>query len=154
MSSGGTGTTWPAGSIPHLTGAADVVLRVSDGGGMPLQGWDLTRLPQFTLFGDGRIIVVSGAPSRSTVPGAPLAELRTMVVSEEVVQAILAAGKEAKLFQNGVDYGEAGPTDQDTTTITINADGTTYTSAIYALGLDRSEGLYVSAEQQKARDVI
>ena len=142
MSSGGTGTTWPAGSIPHLAGAADVVLRLSDGGGMPLPGWDLIRLPEFTLFGDGRIIVVDGAPSRATLPGPPLAE------------AILAVAKEAKLFENGGDYGEPGMTDQDTTTITINAGGATYTTAIYALGFDPSEGVSVTPEQQKARDVI
>ena len=154
MSSGGTGTTWPAGSIPHLAGAADVVLRLSDGGGMPLPGWDLIRLPEFTLFGDGRIIVVDGAPSRATLPGPPLPDLKTMVVSEEVVQAILAVAKEAKLFENGGDYGEPGMTDQDTTTITINAGGATYTTAIYALGFDPSEGVSVTPEQQKARDVI
>lgn len=155
-SSGGTGTTWLAGSIPHLTGAADVVLRLSDGGGMPLPGWDLIRLPQFTLFGDGRIIVVNGAPSRATLPDRPLPELQTMVVSEEVIQAILAAAKEATLFQNGGDYeyGEPAMTDQDTTTITINAGGATYTTDIYALGFDPDEEVSVTREQQQARDIV
>jgi hypothetical protein len=48
------------------------------------------------------------------------------VVSKEVIQSILAAAREGKLFQNGVDYGQPRVTDQDTTSITINSDGTTY----------------------------
>jgi hypothetical protein len=112
----------------------------------PYVGENYIHQPEFTLYGDGRIIVLRS-------PGM-LPNLQTTVVSEKVIQNILAAAREVKLFQNGVDYGEPGITDQDTTTITINADGTTYTSAIYALGFDRSEGVSVSTEQQKARDVI
>ncbi len=100
-SSGGTGSTSPAGSIPHPTGAADVVLRVSADGGMesPYIGENYIHQPEFTLYGDGRIILGS--------PGV-LPNLRTTMVSEKVIQNVLAAAREAKLFQNGVDYGQPG----------------------------------------------
>ncbi len=154
-SSGGAGSTSPAGSIPHPTGAADVVLRVSAGGGLPFPeiGANYTRQPEFTMYGDGRIIVLG--PYTEQYPLGMLPNLQTTVVSEKVIQNILAAAREAKLFQKNVDYGSPeSPTDQDTTTIVINAGGATYTSAIYALGLDRSDGLWVSAQQQLDRDGI
>jgi hypothetical protein len=148
---GSSSTTVPAGSISHPTGAADVVLRVSTGGGFVPMEYNYTLLPEFTLMGDGRIIVTG--PTTMQYPGAALPNLQTAVVSEEVIQAILSAAKEAKLFQNGVDYGQPGVTDVGTTTITIFADGATYKSDIYALGFD-STGGGVTMEQQQARAAI
>ena len=145
-SPGGAASTSPAGSIPHPSGPADVVLRVSASGGMPSPyiGENYIHQPEFTLYGDGRIILGS--------PGV-LPDLRTTLVSETVIQNVLAAAREANLLQDVVDYGAPAITDQDTTTITINADGTTYVSAIYALGFYPQE-VSVSTEQQKARDII
>ncbi len=71
---------------------------------------------------------------------------------EETVQAILAACREAGLLQNGVDYGAPGVADVGTTTITINAEGTTFTSQIYALGFE--DGGNLTMEQQQARAAI
>jgi hypothetical protein len=65
---------------------------------------------------------------------------------------MLAAAEEVGLFQNGVDYGQPGVTDVGTTTITINAEGTTYRSEIYALGFEDASGL--TMEQQQARAAI
>ncbi len=52
-----TTTTLPAGSITHPTGSADVVLRVSTGGGFVPIEYNYTMTPEFTLYGDGRVIV-------------------------------------------------------------------------------------------------
>jgi hypothetical protein len=144
-------TTLPAGSISHPTGATDVVLQVATGGGFVPVEINSTLIPEFTLYGDGRIIVPG--PTTMQYPGAALPNLQTTVVSEDVIQAILSAAKEAKLFQNGVDYGRPGVADVGSTTITVNADGASYKSDIYALGFD-STGGNVTMEQQQARAAI
>jgi hypothetical protein len=145
-----TSTTLPAGSIAHPTGAADVVIRFSTGGGFVPIEYNYTMVPEFTLFGDGRIIETG--PVTMQYPGMALPNLQTAVVSEEVIQTMLAAAKEAGLFQNGVDYGQPGVTDVGTTTITVNADGVSYVSGIYALGFE--DGGNLTMQQQQARAAI
>jgi hypothetical protein len=144
---GSTSTTLPTGSISHPTGAADVVIRMATGGGFVPIEYQYTLVPEFTLYGDGRVIVPG--PVTMQYPGAALPNLQTTVVSEDVVQAMLAAAKQAGLFQNGVDYGQPGVADVGTTTITVNAGGTIYTSQIYALGFDSGGNL--NMQQQQAR---
>jgi hypothetical protein len=146
----GPSTTLPGGAIQHPAGAADVVLRIVTGGGFVPVEYNLTLLPEFTLYGDGRIVATG--PTTLEYPGRALPNLQTAVLSEEAVQRILAAAKDAGLFQNGVDYGYPNVADLGTTTITINAEGTTYTAEIYALGFEDSGSL--SQEQQQARDAI
>ncbi len=145
-----TSTTFPPGTISHPTGADEVVLRVSTGGGFVPIEYNYTMVPEFTLYGDGRIIVKG--PTTEQFPGRALPNLQTTVVSEEAIQAILAAAKEAGLFQNGIDYGSPGVADVGTTTFTVNADGTTYTSQIYALGFE--DGGNLTMQQQQARAAI
>ena len=143
-------TTLPAGAISHPTGPADVVIRVSTGGGFVPIEYNYTMVPEFTLYGDGRIIVPG--PVTMQYPGAALPNLQTAVVSEDIIQAMLAAAKEAGLFQNGADYGQPGVADVGTTTITVGADGATYTSSIYALGFE--DGGNLTLQQQQARAAI
>lgn len=147
---GSSTTTLPTGSIPHATGAGDVIIRMSTGGGFVPMEYNITMIPEFTLYGDGRIIVTG--PTTMQYPGNALPNLQTAVVPESVIQAMLAAAKEAGLFQNGVDYGQPGVTDVGTTTITVNADGATYTSSIYAIGFE--DGGNLTMQQQQARAAI
>ncbi len=143
-------TTLPEGGISHPTGAEEIVIQVSTGGGFVPVEYNYTSLPQFSLYGDGRLIVPG--PTTLQYPGPALPNLQTTTVSEETIQAMLAAAKEAGLFQNGVDYGHPGVADVGTTTIVINADGTTYQSDIYALGFEDASGL--TTEQQQARAAV
>jgi hypothetical protein len=148
--SSSSSTTLPAGAISHPTGAAEVVIQVSTGGGFVPIEYNYTMVPEFTLYGDGRIIVTG--PVTMQYPGAALPNLQTTVVSEDVIQAMLAAAKEAGLFQNGVDYGQPGVADVGTTTITVAADGTAFKSQIYALGFE--DGGNLTNQQQQARAAI
>lgn len=148
---GGITTTGPSGdSVIHPTGPDEVILRVDFGSGFVPISYNLTRLPQFTLYGDGTVIVLG--PTIAIYPGPALPNLQTTKISEEAVQAILSAAREAGLFSTGVDYGRPGITDVGTTIITINADGTSYESSIYALGMEADPAL--TMEQQQARAAI
>ncbi len=149
--SGSTSTTGTDGAISHPTGANEIVLQVTHGGGFVPVEYNLTMVPQFSLYGDGRVIV--SGPVIAIYPPPALPNLQTTVISEESVQAILSAAREAGLFDPTVDYGQPGITDVGTTTIVINADGTTYRSDIYALGMESGAG-GLTLEQQQARAAI
>lgn len=138
-------------SIEHPSGAKDLVLQVFAHDGFVPVSYHLTQLPRFSLYGDGTVIVTG--PEIMMYPRAALPSLQVTTISEEAVQAILAAAREAGLFANDVDYGRPGITDMPMTTITVNADGTTYTSNIYALGMEKGAG-GLNMEQQQARAAI
>jgi hypothetical protein len=147
---GGSGTS-NGGSYKHADGGKEVVLRVNSGGGFVTVQYNLRSVPQFTLYGDGTIIVTG--PTTTIYPGAALPNLQTTKVSEDTIQAMLSAAQEAGLFANEVDYGRPGITDMDTTTITVNVDGKTYESNLYALSTDAAGG-DLTMEQQQARAEI
>lgn len=150
---GSSGTTIPPSgdSIIHPAGRSEIVLRVSSGGGFVPVSYNLTQIPEFTLYGDGTVIVTG--PVIMIYPGPAMPNLQTAVISEEAIQAILSAAREAGLFASNVDYGRPGITDVPTTTVTINADGTTYRSDIYALGMESGAG-GLTLEQQQTRAAV
>jgi hypothetical protein len=144
------------GTVTHPTGKADVVLRVETGGGFVPVEYNLTQLPGLTIYGDGTVIMTG--PMIEIYPQPAMPNLQQATISQSDIDKILAAAKKAGLFTNGVDYGQPSITDVGTTTITINADGQTYTSNIYALGMEEilkggtSYGLTV--EQAEARTAV
>jgi hypothetical protein len=126
------------GTIAHPAGSTDLVLRIGWGGGFVTPQTNLTLLPSFSLYGDGTVIVTGAMIEIYPQPALP--SLQTAVISQEAVGKVLAAAKKAGLFTNDVDYGQPGITDVGGTSITINAEGTTYTTSIYALGFEQIPG--------------
>lgn len=148
---GGTTTSSsPGASIQHPLGENEMVLQVSTGGGIVPIEFQVTLVPEFSLYGDGRVIVPG--PTPAIYPGPALPNLQTTVIPESSVQAILSTARETGLFNPTFDYGLPGVFDGPTTTIVVNAGGTTYRSQIYALTVEGASGL--SAEQQQARAAI
>jgi hypothetical protein len=148
---GSTTTTAPGGSPGHPTGKNEVVFQVVEGGGFVSVDYNLTRIPEFSLYGDGRV-VVSG-PVIMIYPGPAMPNLQTAIIPEEAMQAILSAAREAGLFDSTFDYGQPGISDMPTTTFVINAGGAKHRSDVYALGMESgAEGL--SLEQQQARAAL
>ena len=120
--------------IAHPTGARDLVLKVSTGGGFVPAGWDLTAVPEFTLAGEGRII--TSGPQIEIYPGPAMPNVLERSVSEGGIQAILAAARDAGLFGPDHHYEHNGVADAGTTTFTVVAEGRTHTISAYALGID------------------
>jgi hypothetical protein len=127
---GGSGS----GGIGHLTGAGDVVLRLSyEGGFVPVE-YNLTRIPSFTLYGDGRI-VLPGAQIE-IYPGPALPAVSQRLVGEEGVQTIIRAALDAGLDAGDRDYSDFASTmiaDATTAVFTLSADGKTSRTSVYAL---------------------
>ncbi|CAA9531823.1 MAG: hypothetical protein AVDCRST_MAG73-1022 [uncultured Thermomicrobiales bacterium] len=135
----GQGTpTSDDGAIPYPTGADDLVLRVEDAGGFVPVEVNLTNVPRFSLYGDGRLILLVPDPEAFD----PLASVRALMetrLSPAAVREVLAAAQTAGLLGGDQEYANAGVTDLPTTTITTNAGGAVSRVSAYGLGLPATE---------------
>jgi hypothetical protein len=120
------------GGIDHPRGPEDLVLQVHSGGGFVPIHWHLRELPLFSLYGDGRVI--TQGPQIAIYPPPTLPALVERRISEEGMQAILRAAREAGLHGSDRRYEDLGVTDLPTTTFTIVAGGGTHRTAVYGLG--------------------
>jgi len=139
------------GSVSHPTGGDEIVLQIASGGGLVPVEFNLTALPELSLYGDGTVIV--NGPVDAMYPGRALPNLQTTTLSEEVVQAVLSAATEAGLFDTTFDYGQPTIADGTTTSIEIVAGETTRGLDIYALGIEDGAG-GLTVEQQQARAAL
>ena len=130
---GGAGS----GGIAHATGGTDLILRIETGGGFVPVEYNLTQIPGFSLYGDGRLIR-TGAQIE-IYPGPALPPLTQAQLTEKGVQAILGAADEAGLLNGDINLGFDLVADAPTTTITVGAGGDTHTASVYALGLEGGE---------------
>jgi hypothetical protein len=140
--SGGSGPSPPSGA------PGDLVVRVVTEGGFAAESGGPARLPDLSVFADGRVI--TEGPRTLEYPGPALPNLRefrfTRVGLDLVVDEARAAGL---LDDPPPDYGEAGITDQPTTTVTVRVEGTTRELHVYALGFD--DGLTAGQRQNRRR---
>ena len=133
--------------IDHPTGADDLVLQVHTAGGLTAP--PLAAIPQVSVYGDGRVIVVG--PTTLEYPGAALPNLQQGFLSERELQEVLrAAGAAGLLDDDEPDYGDPGITDMPTTEVVINAGGVERDISAYALDfVDGDDNL--EAAQREAR---
>lgn len=135
--------------VDHPTGATDVILQLEEGGGFVPIDFLAGQAPQFTLYGDGRVVF---QPAVTTFPEpGPDGVIRNVAWRT----AQLDAGQVDELLafalgQGGLgaardNYGNDMVADASTSTFTINAGGLKKTVAVYALGLE---------DQQNATDLI
>jgi hypothetical protein len=79
--------------IDHPTGATDVVLRVGEEGGFMMMEAVMSRVPSFTLYGNGRVLVATfadaAAKGQAGLNGLPQQVLRETALTEDQVQALL-----------------------------------------------------------------
>lgn len=128
----GNGGAGSGGEIPHPTGADELVLRVEYSGGFIPYEYSLKRVPSWSLYGDGRLIVEG--PVIEIYPGPALPNLQVTRLSEDGVQAILAAAKDGGLMDGDATYDYPCVTDAASTVFTTNAGGSTSVVSAYALG--------------------
>jgi hypothetical protein len=130
--------TAPSGEISHPTGATDVVVRLSEGGGMMIPTYTLAQVPYFTLYGDGTVIYRPvSEPLPEVEPGDPLRfpQLHVATMTEDQVQALLRDA----LGPGGLGvarerYDTMFVSDAPTALFEINADGREKAVSVYALG--------------------
>lgn len=136
-------STPPSASLPpdallHPTGPADIVLRYDVGGGFVPIEFIAGHVPQFTLYGDGRVVFASTTSTGTSTPDGVTTggRLRTAVLAEAQVQELLAfALRDGALGIARPSYTEVNVADAPTTTFEIHVDGGKKTVAVAALGI-------------------
>lgn len=147
-SGGTTGTTGAIG-IEHPTGADQLILRVAYEGGFVPYEYTLGSTPFWSLFGDGTLIVPG--PQIEIYPGPALPNLTATPVSEEGIQAILEAARDAGLMDGDANYGDQCIADAATTVFTTNAGATTTVVSAYALEVGEPAGTCGNEKDADAR---
>jgi hypothetical protein len=147
-SSGSTGATGAAG-IAHPTRADQLILRMAYEGGFVPYEYTLGSTPFWSLFGDGTLIVPG--PQIEIYPGPALPSLTATPVSENGIQAILEAARDAGLMDGDANYGNQCIADAATTVFTTSADGTTTVVSAYALDVGEPAGTCGHDKDAEAR---
>lgn len=140
----GTPTAAPTLAIHHPTGATDVVLRMSTGGGFVAPGFLLTEVPEFSLYGDGTVVFrdpvdapAALVPDDGIFRGAPF---KTARLTEDQVQDLLAfAVGPGGLGIARDQYEPGGIADAPSTTFTLRVDGGEKTVSVGALDFDQPQ---------------
>jgi hypothetical protein len=134
-STGPVSTEGPTGEIDHPTGAADVVLRLEEGGGFVPMGALVGQAPSFSLYGDGTVIFRNLLAE--PIPPGPLVRdrpFRTARLAEDQVQGLLRfALVDGGLGIARVSYENPMVIDAGTSYFTINAGGVDKTVTVVAL---------------------
>ncbi len=147
---GGSATPVPT-AIPTyaLPGGNDaLVLRIDTGGGLVPPGYILTHIPGFSLYSDGRIVVIG--PMDASYPAALLPNLRVIRVTPDEIQSILRSADAAGLMGPDASYPGTGIYDAGTTFFTLNANGATHKIAAYAL-MANVKGENAAADAARAK---
>lgn len=122
------------GSSPGYAVATDpdkLILRIATGGGLIRPNYALTTVPEFALYGDGRLIVPG--PAAAIYPGPLLPNLLVMRVTPADIQKVVAAADEAGLLGPDARFDAGGITDAGTTVFTTIVDGKVHRIGAYAL---------------------
>lgn len=138
----------------HPTGADDVVVEYAEVGGFVPREFAFQQTPNVLVSGGSQVF---GPGAQIAIyPGPLLPAVQVQSITEEGIQAILAAADEAGLLQE-IDYEQ--PTniaDASTARVTINVNGETYVHEAYALGLaiPGDDGQETTPERQTLADFI
>lgn len=138
-------TPEPTGAtIPHPTGASDLILRYEEVGGFVGPNVLLGRYPIVSVYGDGTVITQGGVPA--IFPGPALPSLIATKLTEAGIQRLLAAAAGAGLLGPDAQYDATGVADATTAQFTVVAGGGRHVVSAYALGIagPGNEGPFVA----------
>ena len=129
-----TSPSGAAGAIGHATGATDVILRAEQAGGFTPLEFQITRVPEFTLYGDGTVLYqLPFDPNDASPLGPP--RLAVATLSPEQMDALLAFAINAGgLGGAKAQYINPLVADAPDTIFTIATDDVTKTVTAQALG--------------------
>jgi hypothetical protein len=121
------------GPVVHPGGTA-VVVRIEHTGGLVPYETIFTSLPEFTLAGDGRVIVQG--PFSDVFPGPALPNLQVRRLTEEGIQSVIARVSETGLFDETQSFNAASQVvaDAQSTVFTLRADSREAVVDVYGLG--------------------
>ncbi|MFC4071314.1 hypothetical protein [Actinoplanes subglobosus] len=130
---------------------ATIALRVEYRGGFVPAETIPSRLPQFTVYADGRAI--TEGPVTLIYPGPSLPNLQEIRLSEAQVRE-LTAGAVAAGVKAGADFGTPGVADAPSTRISVVTAGGEQAVEVMALGQASPDDTSLTAAQQAARKKV
>jgi hypothetical protein len=146
-----TASAAPTAPITHATGSADVVLRVTDGGGLLPTDLRVAEMPAISIYGDGRVIRLVEAGWEPADPLVPtLVESR---LTPEGMTRVLAAAGDVGLLGADRRLGIEDLYDLWMVTFTLSANGATHTTWAYALGFS-DEMKYAPPDDRPVRRAL
>ena len=133
--SAGTSNSSGASAIPTTysveTGSDKLIMSLTEGGGNVPISYRLTHMPEFALYGDGRIIVQG--PVIEIYPAPLLPNLRVLHVTPDEIQKVLAAADAAGLLGPDARFDATGVYDLDSSVFITTVAGRTHRISAYAL---------------------
>ena len=130
---GGTGSGGSDTGTPTPIGSDQLVLRIEEVGGFVAVQYNLTRMPIMSLYADG--LLITPGVQTDIYPGPALPALTQQQLSPEAIQLLTQAAIDAGLDSDR-DLQTMLVSDMPTTVFTLTIDGQTYTTHVYALGMD------------------
>jgi len=128
----------------------EVIFQAATGGGLVPPGSRLAEIPEISIYGDGRVILLG--PTTLEFPGSALPNLQQGFLSspdlDELRRGIEAAGL---LDDEPPDYGVPGITDAPTTVVTVTVDGEKRTVSAYALDFDEGDDQLEPGQREARR---
>jgi len=123
------------GAVGHATGATDIILRAEQAGGFTAPAFQITRTPEFTLYGDGTVLYqLPYDPNDASPLGPP--RLAVATLSSEQMDALLAFAINAGgLGGAKAQYINPLVADAPDTIFTIATDDVSKTATAQALGM-------------------
>lgn len=135
--------------VEHPTGPAELVLRVELVGGLLPPSESFRAIPEFSLYGDGTLITPGPQVELYPPPALPSVNVRSL--TEEGVQVVLRAARQAGLLGPDRTYDYPFIADAPFTRFTVVAEGRRHVTSAYALGLEEGGDGFLSEEDRRAR---
>ncbi len=139
-------------SAPATPGAGDsLVLRVSSAGGFLPPNALVGRLPDTSVYADGRVIF--NGPVPASYPGPALPNLQWGTISPAMLRQVLDKAVAAGV-KPGIDFGQPGVADAPTTEVTVVTAAGERTVGAVALREARPDDPQLTKAQQQARKTL
>lgn len=139
------GTPEADGTLPpvsdgyaHPTGADEIVIEYAQVGGFVPREFAFQQTPNLLISGGGEAF--SPGAQIAIYPGPLLPAVQVQSITEEGIQAILAAADDAGMLADVEYEAPTNIADASTTRLTISVNGETYVHEAYALGLALPDG--------------
>ena len=129
-----------ADAIDHPTGATDIVLRVGEEGGFMMMEAVMSRMPAFTLYGDGRVIAAQVPPAKAGINGVPQQVLTETRLTEDQVQDLLRFAIFDGMLGVSKEEFPVMVMDVPTTVFELHAGGVDKTVKVAGIGMDPQPG--------------
>lgn len=137
----------PATESTPTSNADTLVLRTERYGGFVPASSTLGRIPEISVYADGRVITPGPVPA--IYPGPALPNILVQMVDPATVKALVAEAK--AVVKPGTDYGRPGVADAQTTQVTVDTGYGRQVVAVEALTEAQPNDPRLTAAQKQAR---